>query len=166
MKIQKFKTYIFKRFTEKKIQLWSSILFSGVVSILLLVFSSTDQHQTTTPEELQINLNVLIPKGHVLYPFEAANFESVEPLLEAYNMVQVYNPENGDLIAKNIKILRAPKNPSHLAFLVPVDIANKLAPFGLNFKIAIQKRVNQKPLWVLKENDIKPKLYKTVTFGG
>ncbi len=164
MKNMKLKEYLFKRFSEEQIKLAACLSLSIGISVVIYAIKPADAD--AVPEELRPNLTVMIPKGHLLYPFEAANFESVEPLLDAYNMVQVYHPKTGRLIAKNIKVLRAPKDPSHLAFLIPVSIANKFAPFGLNFKIAVQKYINKKPLWVLQELEQKLKEpRKIITFG-
>lgn len=164
MSTQKLKAYIFENISEDKIKIIAGLLLSFTVSSLIYLFQP-NQKETSIPKETEMNLSVMIPKGHVIYPFEAANFENVEPLLEAYNMVQVYDPQKGTLIAKNIKVLRAPKDPSHLAFIIPVEIANKLAPFGLEFKIALQKEVNKPPVWVLNKNSLK-KSKHLVTFGG
>lgn len=162
----KLKNYIFKSFSEEHVKLGACLGLSILVSTLIYACSPSST-TTAVPEELRPNLNVMIPKGYVLYPFEADNFESVKPLLGAYSMVQVYHSKTGKLIAQNIKVLRAPKDPSHLAFLVPVSIASKLVPFGLEFKVAVQKHVNKPPTWVLKDINHKPQaVKKLITFGG
>ncbi len=164
MNTQKLKDYIFNNVSEDKAKIIAGLSLSFIVSLIIYILQP-NQNTSTTPEALEVNLSVMIPKGHVIYPFEAVNFENVEPLLGAYNMVQVYHPQKGKLLAKNIKVLRAPKDPSHLAFIVPVEIANKLAPFGLEFKVASQKEVNKPPIWVLNKSSLK-KPENLVTFGG
>jgi hypothetical protein len=165
LKLLRLKHFIFEKYTEDQIKLAGGLILSLVFTLLILAYQSSSQLADEVPDELRVNLAVHIPDGYILYPFQVENFESVEPLLEAYNMVQVYDPETGALLAKNIKTLRAPKDPSHLSFLVPVNIANKLAQFGLGFKIAIQKQVDDDAIWVLnKTKKTKPK--QTITFGG
>ncbi len=162
MNIQKFKAYIFKHTSEERLKVILALTTSFIISLMIYAFKGNETLKTPILKELEINLAVMIPKGYILYPFEAVNFEHIKPLLSAYNIVQVYDPKTGTLMAKNIKILRAPKDPSHLAFVVPVDIANKLASFGLEFKIALQKYINKPPVWVLNNKKSK----NTITFGG
>lgn len=164
MNKQKLKNYIFSNISEDKAKIIGGLLLSFIISIAIYLFQPKNS-TLSVPPELEVNLSVMIPKGHLIYPFEASNFDNVEPLLGAYNMVQVYDPQKGTLIAKNIKVLRAPKDPSQLAFIIPVEIANKLAPFGLEFKIALQKEVNKPPIWVLNKNSLK-KSKHLITFGG
>ncbi len=161
MNIQKFKAYIFKNTNEERFKVILGLTISFIISLLIYMLKDNSDLKKPALKELEINLAVMIPQGYILYPFQAVNFEHIQPLLSAYNIVQVYNPKTGTLIAKNIKILRAPKDPSHLAFVVPVDIANKLASFGLEFKIALQKYINKPPVWMLNK-----KSKNKITFGG
>ena len=115
--------------------------------------------------ENSINLNVLIPSGYVLLPFITENYNEIEPFLEPYNMVRVIDSKTGRIIARNIKLLRAPKDPSRLSFLVPENIAKKFINFGLEFKIVIQKYEHDlEPQLVLNQ---KKRSHQTnVSFGG
>lgn len=162
--MQHLKKYIFKKYKEKDIKFWGALSLSILSSILVVFLKHTPKTDHIKQESL--NIELMIPKGYVLYPFEAVNFGSINSILGSYSMVQIYKPLDGSLVATNIKVLRAPKDPSHLAFLIPSSIASKLAPLGLEFKIAIQENTKKPPLWVLKEKQIKHKLnIKTVTFG-
>ena len=150
LNLQKFTDYIFKNYTQEQVKMATGLTLSFLATLCIYSCKSSDPKTASVPEELEVNLSLMIPENHLLYSFEASNFDNIEPLLEAFNMVQVYNPLNGQLLAKNIKLLRAPKDPSQLAFVIPVNIANKLAPFGLEFKIAVQKNTKSAPVWALK----------------
>ena len=115
-------------------------------------------------KETSINLSVMIPDGYVLFSFEAENYEQISPLLEPFNMVKVYSVLSGDMIAQNIKVLRAPKDPSQLSFLVPVNIANYFARFGLEYRIVIQKYDSLKKPQLIESIKKRPNI--SVTFGG
>lgn len=160
--------WIYKKISEqseKNIRFGLALLSSFFV---LLLFYLSDQPQenspSTTEPESSINLTVMIPDGYVLFGFEAENYEQVSPLLAPYSMVKVYSPNDGRLIAQNIKVLRAPKDPSQLSFLVPVNIANFFARFGLEYRIVLQKyTVDEEPKLVL---GIKKKQKTSITYGG
>ena len=134
---------------------------------LVFLFSKPETTTNEIKDDLKGNLQVMIPKDYVLYPFEASNFDQVEPLLEAYNMVKVYNAEKGGLLAENIKVLRAPKDPSHLAFLIPINIANQFAAIGMSFKLVLQKYTNKEPKLISNQKSKKIKNFRRmVTYGN
>jgi len=150
LNLQKLIDYIFKNYTHEQVKIAVGLILSFFTTLCIYSCKPIELENTNVPKELEVNLSLMIPEGHILYSFEASNFDNIEPILEAFNIVQVYNPVNGQLLAKNIKMLRAPKDPSQLAFVVPVNIANKLALFGLEFKIAVQKNTKRSPVWALK----------------
>lgn len=136
MKKEKFIKFIFN---PKHENLSRTILGLSLSFLGSLVFYFSQGKESTVPPALEPNLNIMIPPGHILYPFEATNYERIEPLLEGYNMVRVYNALNGEVLARNIKVIRAPKAPENLAFLLPVNIANHFSKFGLHFKVVLQE---------------------------
>jgi len=116
---------IFSKYFNPKYE--KQVLFSlGLLSslmVLVVFFLLDEKPLIETQVDDSINLSVMIPEDHILYPFEVENYEGVDPLLDTYNMVKVYSVTNGKLLAKNIKTLRAPKDPSKLAFLIPFKVA-------------------------------------------
>lgn len=169
MKFTNLKTYLcevlFKSKNEKHFKLTVAFTVSALMLTVYYLSAPNDIQSSKVTHENSVNLNVLIPSGYVLLPFIAENYIETEPFLEPYNMVRVINTKTGKLIARNIKLLRAPKDPSRLSFLVPENIAKKFINFGLEFKIVIQKY----------EHDLEPQLVahhkkriqKTdVSFGG
>jgi len=159
---KKFKNYIFDPKNSTKVRFVFGIILSTVLSFTIL--RSGKPALKTTPAYKQ-NINVMIPKDHVLFPFTAQNFEELDGVLEAYSLVKVYNPENGTLLAENIKVLRAPKDPDQLAFLIPNYIANKFMEYGMDFRLALQKFTNQQPKLITKQKRTSFPIKKVVTYG-
>ena len=148
--------------SEKRIKFGLGLISSFLV-LLLFYFSSDKPKKPLTGPDSSMNLTVMIPDGYVLFGFEAENYELISPILAPYSMVKVYKPHNGKLLAQNIKVLRAPKDPSQLSFLVPVKIANYFASFGLEYRIVIQKYdIEKKPELI---QDLK-RSKTSITYGG
>jgi len=159
---KKFKKYIFDPKNNSKLRFAFGLILSAALSFSILRSGKPAQKRTSAYKQ---NINVLIPKGHVLFPFTAQNFEELDGILEAYSLVKVYNPENGALLAENIKVLRAPKDPDQLAFLIPNYIANKFMEHGMDFRLALQKFTNQKPKLITKQKRTRSPKKKVVTYG-
>ena len=65
-----------------------------------------------------------IPKGFVLVPIEVQNYEALDSILGRFGVVDLYQGGGAEqgaqrLVARNVRMLRAPHNPSHFAVLIP-----------------------------------------------
>lgn len=163
MKIMKFKKYIFEPQNSNLLR-----FMFGLILSITLSFSILSSGKTTSLRDKKIyrqNINVMIPEGHVLFPFTAQNYSELDGVLDAYSLVKVYEPKNGQLIAENIKVLRAPKDPSQLAFLIPSKVANKFMEYGMDFRLALQKFTNNKPKLITINQSSSSKLKRVVTYG-
>lgn len=74
-------------------------------------------------EEL-LEIDALLPDGYVLFPLEFENQAALDPLIGEFAVVNIYRTSadgqgRGRLVAKNVKVLRAPQNPQMLAALIP-----------------------------------------------
>lgn len=98
-----------------------ALLLSGFV---IVIFHKKTPTKNSGPKP-HLEITTLIPKNHVLVPIQLKNFESVDSILGNYGHVDLIT-KNSKLIAKNIKLLRAPKNPSLFAVLVPQEEASKI----------------------------------------
>lgn len=125
----------------------SMFIIALTISLCLSLFITSNKPKETdgVAENLYENLEVFLPDDHVLFPVEAENFESLDSLLGAKAFVKVFSTTTNKLIAENIKVLRAPRAPEQLAFIIPVNIAKKLVEKGPIFKLVIQKKTNKKP---------------------
>jgi hypothetical protein len=65
-------------------------------------------------------LDTFIPKGFVLVPIEVQNYEALDSILGKFGLVDLFKTkaDGGGPIARNVRILRAPQNPSRFAVLV------------------------------------------------
>jgi hypothetical protein len=149
---------------QNQVKFGLALLSSLIVVIVFYFTEGTNSDSPTSTNDSMINLNVMIPDGYVLFSFQADNYEQISPFLEPYSMVKVYSINTGEMIAQNIKVLRAPKDPSQLSFLVPVNIANYFAHFGLEYRIVLQKYDSSKRPQIV--NKTKQKQRVSITFGG
>jgi len=162
MNLEKLKKYIFDSQNANILKFACGLSLSVLMSYLF--FSSGDPKPKNT-QAFKQNLNVMIPKGHVLFPFTAQNYDEIDALLEAYSLVKVYDAEKGRLLAENIKVLRAPKDPTRLAFLISGEIADSFMEYGMDFRLALQKFTNKKPKLITKTKAPNRSIKKVVTYG-
>lgn len=125
--ISKFKEKYSQKQSEKLLLL---LLLTGLIVTLCLHFkdSSTVPPVNATAENDEIETDTLIPVGFELVPIEFENQNALEPLIGNFGVVNVYlasgeNAKRGQLVARNVKVLRAPMNPQALSVLVPTDQA-------------------------------------------
>lgn len=91
------------------------------------------------PEEIA----TFIPKGQSLVPLEIANYQTLDSIFGPFGVVDLYVQDAtatnfSRLVAKNIKLVRAPKNPSHFAALVPEKEIHRLMRYGGPFFAVVQ----------------------------
>lgn len=98
--------------------------------ILILCILATLLTKVLYPENLDlindvdksVELDTIIPKNHSLFPLDLVNRSAVSAVLGPFGVVDLYRyfkDGKKKLIAKNIKIFRAPKNPESFYVLVP-----------------------------------------------
>ncbi|MGZ3721304.1 MAG: hypothetical protein ACXVA9_00155, partial [Bdellovibrionales bacterium] len=68
-------------------------------------------------------VDTFIPKGFVLVPIDVQNYEALDSILGKFGVVDLFQSGSMEkpqqrLVARNVRILRAPQNPSHFAILV------------------------------------------------
>ncbi len=84
-----------------------------------------------------------IPSGFVLVPIEIQNIEGLDSILGQFGVVDLFQPalegqNRGRLVARRLKILRAPLNPSHFAVLAPEHQASEIVRHVGPFFVVIQ----------------------------
>lgn len=93
-------------------------------SLVIALTSAPSREESRGKSDLEIS--TLIPAGQVLIPVQLKNFESVDSILGPFGVVDLFADQGQGAskpIARNIRLLRAPKNPSLFAVLVPQDQA-------------------------------------------
>lgn len=121
------------------------------------VAGSSDSRQRVTSADTHI------PRGFVLVPIEIMNQEALDSLLGAYGYVDLYQSSNEgapqSLVAKNVRILRAPQNPSQFAVLVRESETSHLLAHGGRFTVTLKRPENATTNFVQRQ---KPKSRKII----
>ncbi len=96
---------------------------SIIVGFCLIVAIMVDTHDKSTAVKQSASpyagIDTFIPDGYVLLPIEVQNLESLDSLLGQYGVVDLYKPGDPVAVAKGLKIIRSPKDPSQFSVLVP-----------------------------------------------
>jgi hypothetical protein len=104
------------------------------ISIVAIGFASIRAGST---ENMEVNtsqvkgLDTYIPKGFVLVPIEVENYEALDSILGKFGLVDLFKAKSdgGGPIARNVRILRAPQNPSRFAVLVEESKASNILSY-------------------------------------
>lgn len=120
---------------ETKILILIAIVSFGFVGAISLFSRGGHQPHATS-------ITTLIPAGQVLVPIEVENYEALDSILGPYGFVDLFsaNGRHRQLLARNVKILRAPQNPSHFAVLVNENEAGALLKTSERFYVVVQGR--------------------------
>lgn len=89
------------------------------------------------------DMDTYIPKGFVLVPIEVLNYEALDSILGKFGVVDLYQSGGSEkvqqrLVARHVRILRAPQNPSHFAILVQESEVSEILKFGGTFTVTIR----------------------------
>lgn len=120
---------------EKKILLYAGVI--SLIPLLGLTLSSAPPPPKTTMSEV----DTLIPKGFVLIPIEVQNYEALDSILGRFGVVDLFQSvsESQRLVARNIRILRAPQNPTHFAVLVAEEKVDEILKGGGLFTVVVKR---------------------------
>ncbi len=125
----------------------------SVALVFVLFFQFLNKSGSDTPPPADANnpqnIDILIPEGHTLIPIEVTNYETLDSLLGPYGVVDLFTNGPGletanKKIASMVKILRAPKNPSHFAILVPSHLAQNILKYSGPFTASVRNPNSQK----------------------
>lgn len=125
---------------------WKILIFLILASVILQ-YRPTKTATNNTEDFIEID--TIIPNGYALFPLDLMNKKSIDSMLGAFGVVDLYqylNSKNKKLLMANIKIFRAPKNPEQFYILVPEHHSN----------IFIQK--DQKTFAVIKNRSQKTRI--------
>jgi hypothetical protein len=154
----------FKKWTwERKM-----IAAAAGLAFLPLFFSfATSQRSEPSVSNPAFSADTEIPHGFVLIPIEVANYEALDSVLGKFGVVDLFLAgENSGgqkrLVARNVRILRAPRNPSHFAVLVPEAQSNEILRFGGSFLVSVKGRNAPGTEFVKSKKTIRRK----IVYGG
>jgi hypothetical protein len=135
--------------------------FKNIIVVGVLLISSIAIHllqkeaPSTDIDEVaaEQNIDTMIPKNHSLIPIEIKNSESLDSIFGNYGHVNLYIEKGQQqvLIAKHVRLLRAPKNPSHFAVLVKDSEANYITKYDQAFYVSLSSHKNIGTVFVLEK---------------
>lgn len=120
-----------RRLTEK-LKITSAelrMVLGGLLLSSLVIVIVHQPKELPPPKSAPVEIATLIPEGQALVPIELKNFESVDSILGPFGYVDLHAVVDGQpskLVARNVKILRAPKNPNLFAALVAHEFSARL----------------------------------------
>ncbi len=120
-------------------------LYSAMVLSLLpigLSFCRSNQVPVEANQQRVSSVDTHIPRGYVLVPINVLNYESLDSILGPFGVVDLYHDAieqaSPGAVARNVRILRAPQNPSHFAVLVRDADASRLLQKGNSFHVIVK----------------------------
>lgn len=150
---------------------WDSrlLLSVGLLSLIPIVGQLFMRSTQATPApDSRPAVDTLIPRGFVLVPIDVQNYEALDSILGRFGVVDLFQgggeaTATRHLIARNVRILRAPQNPSHFAILIREEEVPRVLQQGGQFTVIVKRQQNDGTQFV---NTDKPKRRKIVYEGG
>ena len=110
-----------------------------------------------------------IPKGFVLVPIEARNYEALDSILGRFGTVDLYQGDAANgvkqrLVARNVRILRAPQNPSHFAVLIPEREAERVLAESGPFTVTVKRPGSDGTEFVNTPPEASARRRRTITY--
>lgn len=108
---------------------WERKILGAAFALALLpigvgaIWNSTAAPAPRDEKPARAQVDTYIPKGFVLVPIEVQNYESLDSILGQFGVVDLFQSGSAAhpqqiQVARNVRMLRAPQNPSHFAILV------------------------------------------------
>lgn len=151
---------------------WDQRILAGAALLALIpivagLFASAPASPRQTAQLTEAQVDTHIPKGFVLVPIEVQNYEALDSILGQFGQVDLFQVQNAEvhhqrLVARNVRILRAPQNPSHFAVLVQESEVQSLLRFGGIFTVIV-KRPTEGGTEFVKES---PREQRTIVYEG
>lgn len=119
------------------------LALSAVLAALPLFVGLWQPAELVREEPIPIDTH--IPRGYVLVPIEVQNYEALDSILGRFGWVDLFKTDTSidsrpqQLVAKHVRILRAPQNPSQFAVLVPEDQAAKIVAHPGAFTVIVKR---------------------------
>lgn len=128
-----------KRWSIHRLILYSSLCLC--VCFLGLIQQEPEKRQTNYKNQL-MKFDTLIPKDKTLLPIEIENSEALDSLFGNQGVVDLYVRQSPGsrklrLIAKNVKLMRAPKNPKVFAVLCDRSMPSQIFSGSQSFFVSL-----------------------------
>lgn len=145
--------------------LWSAAALA-LIPVAFRLLMGSEQRESKSPGEAA-DVATYIPKGFVLVPLEVQNYEALDSILGRFGWVDLYRGEAGGasklhLVARNVRLLRAPLNPSHFAVLIEEGRSAQVMREGGPFTVIVKRPGSAGTEFV--EEASQPR--RTITYDG
>ena len=123
--------------------LWTALAISLIPILAAWWMRGPDQVEPAKGSPRAAEVDTYIPKGFVLIPIEVQNYEALDSILGKFGIVDLYQGGNSEkpqqrLVARHVRILRAPQNPSHFAILVQESEVSEVLKDGDSFTVTVR----------------------------
>lgn len=149
----------------QKCQSWSwetRVLAILAVIALLPAFAALWEERPGPPSEVT-SVATHIPRGYVLIPIDVQNFEALDAVFGRFGHVDLYRAEPpGQPLAVNVRLLRAPQNPSRFAVLVPEREAHQILAHSGSYIVIVKAPTAAGTEFV--KSQVRPK--RKIVYGG
>lgn len=156
------RNFEFVRIRIQTLSLENKLIITGAVIILITLtvrslMTPKAQNLTRLPPVSTGVQSIadVIPAGSVLVPISVINQESLESLMGAYGLVDIYTAPRGKQpakrIAKAVKLIRSPQNEHHFAAIVPEEMAGSLIQTQSSFFVTVISQ-NEKQMTELEKS--------------
>ena len=140
---QKFKQHYLQLAWERKI-LWTGAALALFPILAALVLRTDPVEAPAHAETRAAAVDTYIPKGFVLVPIDVQNYEALDSILGQLAVVDLFQSSNAQnpqshLVARNVRLMRAPRNPSHFAILVSESEVSRVLAFGSLFTVIVKR---------------------------
>ncbi len=135
---------------KKQKPLFLLFVLSGVMAVIW-DFSKKDV-ETKLIDEVP-SADTYVPEGFVLVPIEVQNAEALDAILGNVGVVDLFHPaidprQKARLIARQVKIIRAPLDPKKFAVLVPSDQSQALVKIDAPLFVTVHNPKRQRTQFV------------------
>lgn len=144
-----------KIYADKKDKiLFGALLFLGICALFVPTFKGgTPAKAAESPFEA----DTVIPHGFVLVPIELENQRSLDSIVGAYAIVNLYrgsqlSEAKGKLVGRHLRLMRAPMNPDQFAVLVPEEDVSQFAIPTARFYAVVENRHIQERASVTRQS--------------
>jgi len=122
---------------------WETRLLAVLGAIAILPALASLWTPAGTPQSgPSPSVDTHIPRGYVLIPIEVQNFESLDAIFGRFGRVDLYRVDDNGAshrpVAVNVRLLRAPQNPSRFAVLVPESESRLILSHGGSYVVVVK----------------------------
>lgn len=126
------------------------VLGFAVFLLLLETLRSQANKNSSSPEQVEpYNIDTVIPAGHVLVPLQIQNAENINALLGQMGVVDLWtydfeSRKKSKKIANQVKLIRAPLDPSVFAVMVRDEESKEILEYGDQFYVTVHRPDSKK----------------------